>query len=455
MIMPDLFDSSLTGAFSQDKEFLKKTALPIITVSAVTAEDVKASHNLPNNNQKKDIVFSRAHFSMPLAVAKTIWINKVKPESAWIVDPTNYVSSKEYVKVASTELIGKTIARNSFLRWLKESIDKFGRKKLPIIGSIINPLLFLTQEVQKPFLSFHITAGNILLQQGKNVLQVITDPHVRADYLQYANNPNLSWCVFDEATKVELLEKASLLDTPVEESRIYVTGPPIDPVIVKAGSKKQPWRSGNLKLCLTTGGLGTNSNEILAICSQLMPKLAHSNNFQEGLPPLQLLVYCGTHEDLYRKCVKLAQNFQLSPASLVQTSAPLRIIYHPQLTDANNLLLNYGFPWAHGFITKPSGDMAYDAVASGCFLLTLEEWGEWEHAIRQRFEVLGVARRAQARQIIDQLRVLTSAQGRAQSWVESAQRAALTQAKLLAQGSKNIIKAYENFSTHQEQPTQG
>ena len=43
------------------------------------------------------------------------------------------------------------------------------------------------------------------------------------------------------------------------------------------------------------------------------------------------------------------------------------------------------FPWAHTIITKPSGDMAYEAVAAGCTLLFLEPWGEWEENIKKRF----------------------------------------------------------------------
>lgn len=446
--MPDLFDSSLTKPLAEDRQFLLETAIPIITLSAVTKEDLKKTHGLPNNNTEGDIVLSRAHFSMALGVAKAAWEGNLgmvpDPEKAWLVDPTNYITKKDWTSVDLTEEIGKTIARHDFLKTAKDFVDKFGRRKLPIIDSVTNPLLYLTQEIKRPILSMHISAGNVLLEQGKTVLQVITDPHVREDYLTHAENKNLYWCVFDQATKVELLEKAALLDKEVSPERVIVTGPPVDPQVVAAKKGKRPWRSGKLRLVLTTGGLGTNKAEILQICKKLFPRLALSNTHH--YPPLQMIVYCGTHRDIYSEVMAVAKEYRLTPAALVADSAPLRVMYHPQLTDANNLLLKYAFPWADGFITKPSGDMAYDAAAAGCFLLTLNEWGEWEHSIRSRFEHLEISRKAIPDQIDDQLEVLSSAEGKAQSWIETAQSNAIRLGEEYTTGSVQIIAAYKKLS---------
>lgn len=442
--MPDLFDPTLTKPLAEDRTFLEKTAVPIITLSAVTKEDVKRLHGLPNDEISQDIVLSRAHFSMALALAKTAWGKTIDPKEAWLVDPTNYVTKKDWLSVDMTEEIGKTIARHSALKMIKDVIDRFGRNKMPIIDSVTTPLLFLTQQVDRPILSFHISAGNVLLEQGKTVLQVVTDPHVREDYLQHAELDRLRWCVFDEATKIELLEKAALLDMEIDASRVVVTGPPIDPQIVKIRTKKHPWRSGPLKLCIATGGLGTNKGEILQLCKQLFPALAsRQRNHQLTY---QLLIYCGTQKDIYQGVMNIAREFHLTASSLIDESAQLRLIYHPQLTDANNFLLKFGFPWAHGFISKPSGDMAYDAVAAGCFLLTLTEWGEWEHAIRQRFEQLGIARKAQVDKIEEQLLVLCSASGRAESWVEKAQRAALNLRGDFTSGCEHILQTYSKLA---------
>ncbi len=457
--MSKLFDPELEKTLKKDKEYLKKTALPIVTVSATYQEDLKGFHQLPEIDTSTDVVFSRAHYSMALAAAVEAWDKKIDPNKAWVVDPTNYVKSDDWFNVQLTEQVGKTLARLPILKRIKDLIDKFGRKKLPILGSITPPLTFVTQQIDQPILSFHIAAGNILIQQNKDVFQVITDPHVREDYLIHADNPRLTYLVFDHNTKTELLEKARIADKSIDPNRVIVTGPPVDPRIIAVRKNKQPWRSGKLKLCLTTGGLGTNKNEIKQILSQMLPELRKRPN------PYQLMIYAGTHQDIAQMVKKMAGENHVAlneihpqdPADFKQAAkinqpnynqiekeledARLSLIYHPQIVDANELLIRYGFPWADGFITKPSGDMAYDAAASGSFLLTLKEWGEWEHNIREVFSQKGVARKAQVKNIITQLEALKAAQGKAQSWVEQAMNNALNLEDLFIKGTKNILSA--------------
>ncbi len=434
--MPDLFDQALIKTLEEDKNFLEKTKLPIVTVSATFREDLKRLHGLPNNNKTPDIVFSRAHYSMALAIATAAWGTSITPAEAWIVDPTNYVSHKDWFSVTLTEEIGKTIARHSLLKTLKDWVDRFGRSKLPILDSITPPLLYLTSAVPRKILSFHIAAGNIMADQGKKVLQVITDPHVRDEYVLHAGNPRMSYCVFDEATKLEFLEKAAILGKKAEPQRVIVTGPPVDERISAARTRKHAWRSGPLKLCITTGGLGTNKEDILSIVDQLLPLL------RKRPSPLKLLIYTSTHKDIADAVQERARSARVSVEPLTTTHADLRIIHHPQIVDANELLIRYGFPWADGFITKPSGDMAYDAAAAGSFLLTLPEWGEWEENIRERFEQKGVARKAHIDHIAQQLQVLMSSQGKAQSWVEQAMLKAQQLPASYRTGARNIISAY-------------
>lgn len=116
-----------------------------------------------------------------------------------------------------------------------------------------------------------------------------------------------------------------------------------------------------------------------------------------------------------------------------------------QIVDANELLIEYGFPWAHGFVTKPSGDMAYNAVAAGCFLFDAKRWGVWEVSIREHFEHLGISRRLLLEDVLDQLEVLSSAQGKAQSWIESAQRTAHSLPPSFTSGAKTIVKTYRQL----------
>lgn len=438
--MPELFDPVLEKTLRKDKKYLQSTQLPIVTVSGTYQEDLKRMHGLPDIDTTQDIVFSRAHYSMAVGVACQVWGGKQDPKKAWLADPTNYVSADDWFSVQLTDKVGKTIARYPILKTVKDLIDRFGRQKLPILNSITEPLLYLTENVNQPILSLHIATGNILVGQGKTVLQVITDPHVRYDYVTYADQPNLYYCVFDENTKLELLEKAALQDKKLDASRIFVTGSPVDPRIVACRDKKTPWRSGVLKIALTTGGLGTNKTEIEQLLLQFLPELRRQK------PALKLIVYAGTHHDIATMVRETAKQHRVAVGADNDRSAKLRLLYHPQIVDANELLIKYAFPWAHGFITKPSGDMTYDAVAAGCFVLTLREWGEWEHQIREIFEQQDISRRANVEQILTQLAVLQSAQGKAQSWIEKAMHNVLRIDRLYLNGAKNIVAAYKQVS---------
>lgn len=439
--MPSLFDAHLTQTYRQDKKYLEQTALPIITVSASYREDLKRMHGLPDNNVTRDIVFSRAHYSMALGVAVAVWKDKINPKKAWVVDPTNYVSQDKWRSITLTETIGKTIARNPLLKTLKDLVDKFGRSKLPILDSITPPLLYLTENIRRPILSFHIAAGNILAEQGKPVVQVITDPHIREEYITNAGRKNIWFCVFDDHTKTEFLEKAKLLDIKADSDRVVVTGPPIDPRVIAAAENKKPWQPGKpLKICLTTGGLGTNKKELLNVLEQLLPELRGQK------PQYKLVVYASTHLDIAEDVIELAEAEKVKIGKVSDKTANLRLIYHPQIMDANEMLIKYGFPWAHGFITKPSGDMAYDAALSGSFVLTLAEWGEWELRIREIFEQRGISRKCLSENILDQLEVLQAKNGGQDSWITRAMLETSNLEGVFKKGAKNIAEVVKKAS---------
>lgn len=459
-----LLDPSLRKTKKLDKEYLHKTEVPLITVSGTYREDLKGVYDLPEDDSRHDLVFSRAHFSMTIAAAVTAWKNKIDPKKAWIVDPTNYVVQQDWASVLMVEKIGKIVARYSFLKMLKDFIDKFARRKLPILASITPPLMDVTRGIRRPILSFHIAAGNILLEQDRPVVQVITDPHVREEYLANCEKPHAYYCVFDEATKEEFLQKAHKLDKKINEKRVIITGPPIDPRILKIGEKKPVWNGKRpLRLCLTTGGLGTNKPEIEAIVKQMVPQL------KKAKPNYQLMIYAGTHRDIKDMVTSIAENndvsyreitahdpaefaigsqLSLDPEKAPEISAPLTVIYHPQIIDANELLIHYGFPWADGFISKPSGDMAYDAVASGAFLLTLSEWGEWENNIRAKFRAHGVSKIAETNDIVKQLEKISHKSHETASWVIRAMkktRVLEEEDPFFRSGTKNILKAFREI----------
>lgn len=436
--MSNSFDPLL---YELDKSRLESTGVPILTVSASFREDIKGWYGFEENEATPDVVFSRAHYSMAMGIAQVLWQGEPNPEKAWIVDPTNYVTSKDWQRVKFTEFVGKTIARNPILKVTKDFIDKFGRGKLPILKSIEPPLLYVTKEVKKPILSLHIATGNILAEHGFTVVQVVTDPHVREEYVLHADKPTMTYCVFDERTKYEFLEKAAFLKKKVDPEKVIVTGPPVDPRIITARKRKAAWRRGAVNLCLTTGGLGTNKEEIKSILEQLLPELRKQN------PVVNVVVYAGTQTDIAGMVTDLAKEHRVSLGKFSDSRARLRLLYHPQITDANELLIQYAFPWADGFITKPSGDMAYDAVAAGCFLLTLKEWGVWEENIRHVFEQKSISRKLETKRVIEQLTFLTQAHNhRSQSWIETAMNNAFTIDKLFLRGSENILEVYKEVS---------
>ena len=92
--------------------------------------------------------------------------------------------------------------------------------------------------MHRPIISLHNETGNVLAGVGKKVLQVITDPYVRNEYLDYAHLSTMRFAVFDEKTKTDTIERAKLLNKKLDPDRVIVTGPPIDPRIVACASHK-------------------------------------------------------------------------------------------------------------------------------------------------------------------------------------------------------------------------
>ncbi len=476
----------LKKIYQIDKKLLEKTQVPIITISASFREDLKGLHHQKERDTNTDIVLSRAHYSMALGVAMQAWGTKIDPKKAWFVDSTNYVSNAAFKGVQMTDFIGKTIARWPILKSLKDIVDKFGRSKMPILDNVTPPTIYLGSNVKKTILSMHIVTGNILANEGKKVMQMITDPHVRSDYLQNAHLPNMRFLVFDEATKEAFFDLAKKIGKKIPQNQIkdkvIVTGPPIDPRIVDCNQKKEIWNQARpLKICLTTGGLGTNKTEIKSILEQILPVLKkQALREKTDLVKTELVFYAGTHKDHLDMAIEIAKsnnldyqiinpkdpsNFSINAKTTLKSEAingRFSIIYHPQIVDANELLIQKAFPFADVFISKPSGDMAYDAVVSGSALLTLKEWGEWEYNVRAIFERNGTAMPAQTEDIVKQLIKLTqnnnstfrtknlesatlptpNLENKEQdSWIAIAMKNSKKLDKNFYQGAKNILKA--------------
>ncbi len=452
-----LLNHQTVSLLEKDKHILERTRFPIVTVSATFREDLKQFYGMVHDPLMRDVVFSRAHFSMAFGVAVHAWMSSGADREcplsekitapcdtaiAWLVDPTNYVRSEDWSKIQSTEYIGRKLARNAFLKWVKDQVDTFVRNKLPITGAITPPLLHLFEHVDRPIISFHYEAGNILGGTGKRIVQVVTDPHVRDQYLTLSHLPNMKYCVMDEKTKEDFIEKAEMMDKRVDPDRIIVTGPPIDPRIVAARKKKNPFllKKRPLRLCITTGGLGTNKDEIHEILHLLFDLLKVEH------PPIQLLCYGGTNHDFTLMVQNIAKEKGIEIGELENENAGFRLIHGKHIVGINEQLIAYAFPWADGLITKPSGDMAYDAVAAGCFLLLLAPWGDWERNIQEVLEQRGVARRANVSHIKEQLEILASPiLHHHDSWFAKAQQNALDLPPLFLNGAKNILNVAKQW----------
>lgn len=430
----------------EERHLLETVEVPIVTVSATFKEELEEKFGEKPSEVTPDVTFSRAHYSMAQAVAVAATKSK---KTFWLIDPTNYVSARDWPKIMFTQKMGRLIARNPLLKELKDIMDTRLRNQLPLTSAIKEPLTYVTGRVTRPIISLHYEAGNVLLENGKKVLQVVTDPHVRPQYLSQADK-QVVWAVFDERTKAELLELGYVLGHNIDERRVVVTGCPVDPRIVQRdknhrlrgflGLGKSKLASGSrpLRLAITTGGLGTNYGEIEELLENLAPALRAKK--------VQVVAYASVHEDFASMFTNFAKSHDIRLGDLSDTHASFRIIWGSDVIESSELLLDHVFPWADGFITKPSGDMAYEAVTAGCFLLTLKPWGVWEENIRAYFEQLGVSVRADKENIVRQLDGLSTVKVEGnKTWVELALTRAQKLSRTLSRGAFNILRLHSQL----------
>lgn len=366
----------LKKALEHHRDSFGEAQVPVITISATYRKELADKFDVLLSHKGSDVVFSRAHYSMAEAVSRAAEEMELAHHMS---DPTNFVSAKDWKKVEFTETIGQLMARYKLLKQLKDKIDTVARSKLPITEAVSKPLDYMTEKIKCPPISLHYEVGNLLCKLKKTVVQVVTDPHVRPQYLDALPSEKITYCVFDDETKKEFFKQAEKQNKQVDKDQVVVTGPPVDPRIARIGKSKKEFPKGRpLRLAITTGGLGTNLTEIKEALQQLTPLLKPEEK-------VQLFLYAGTHEDFRDFFEDYAKGENIRVGNLDEEDADIRILYEDSIIDANNNLIEHMFPWADGVMTKPSGDMAYDAAAAGCFMLFLEPWGPWEGNIQERF----------------------------------------------------------------------
>lgn len=423
----------LAKAIQNEKSLLEKATVPILTISATYRKELADKYHTIVHTPS-DVIFSRAHYSMAEAVRQTAHEMQL---STYMCDPTNYVSHKEWLKVEITETTGQLMARHRLLKWLKDKIDTKARNKLPINKAVTLPTQYLIEKISMPIVSLHYEIGNILVKLGKKVVQVVTDPHVRPQYLECLPTNKIVYCLFDEETKKYFMTEAKKQKKQISDQQLIVTGPPVDPRISKSGLiEKKLEKNKPINLGVCTGGLGTNLSEIKKVLEILKPYLKSPEK-------VRLFLYAGTHRDFRNFFEDFAQKNNIRIGNIDQTSARIRILYEDSIIDANKNLIRHMFPWAHGVITKPSGDMAYDAAAAGCFLLFLEPWGEWEENIQRRFVKRQIGFDLDIKKDYQDLKSLLNLE-RNQKLVSALQNSHHFSLKC-NQGTKNILKVQQKF----------
>lgn len=431
-ISPSINELDLPNTLAADKKRLQEVDVPIVTTSASFRSDIFKSFGEKSNLRDRDIVFSRGHFSMSVALLQE---SHELGLSSWLIDPINYVSKADWNKLKTIVFIGQLIAKFPFLKHVKDSTDALTRGNLPITRAITKPLLFATAEDDTPIISVHYETGNILAKTGRTVLQVVTDPHIRPQYLREAGRKNITFAVFNTETKKEFLQKTKAGGVDLEGNRIVVTGPPVDPRVVRARKKKSTdsIKQRPLRLAITTGGLGQNSDEIQGCLKSLAEKVKNGE--------YQLILYASTLPRFKEMYEDFAKSINVSSEVLDDESAPIRMIYSTSVVEANQKLIEYAFSWADGFITKPSGDMAYDAAAAGCFILSLSPWGTWEKNVQKIFSNLSILKEADSQNLSKQLEELEK-----DGWLHAAINNALKIDKLFLNGAKNIVELQQRLA---------
>lgn len=432
---PSSTDFLFKDILIREKKELEKVEVPIATVSASFMREL-ARHLDGEEPDREEVILSRAHYSQAVAVVSAC---RRLGKSLWLIDPLNYVSGGLWPKVLFAERIGQAAARVGILKKLKDFSDSIVRDRLPIAEAVREPLVFAFEKVERPVICFHYEAGNILLEAGKTVLDVVTDPFVRNQYIKYADNPRLFWAVFDRETKAELIEKARKINKQVPEERVIVTGPPVDPRIIEARKKKNPKKifGRPLRLAVLTGGLGANKEEIRMVVDKLL------NCTRRGLCWVQLIGYGGTHHDFEEMYQRLAHIHGIKVGEIGDQKAIFRVIYAEEenIVEANEKLIKYVFPWADGLVTKPSGDMAYDGAAAGCFLLFLTPWGEWEANVHRIFEKREIGYDLDFNNADREINRLLD-----EGWIERAIENALNLPDLFLKGAENIVRSQAMIS---------
>ena len=117
-------DLDLPKTLHNDRHRLENVQVPIVTVSASFRSDI-AKILGERARDTGELAFSRAHFSMAIAVYEQA---REMGLSSWLVDPVNYLGHDSWANLEKVEYVGKLIARNPILKKVKDIVCTRDRK---------------------------------------------------------------------------------------------------------------------------------------------------------------------------------------------------------------------------------------------------------------------------------------------------------------------------------------
>lgn len=417
--MSNLIDAQLAKRFRADQQSLADTQVPILIYSSVVRSG-------------KVIGQSRTQLALALTVAEQFWGARIQADKAWITDASASMSSAQWSQLYHQTPTKQSAVNSMWLSHLKSWLS--GVDAPPTNPATINTLLlYLTKSIERPIVSFSSILSELLLNQGKQVIHVVSDATASKRLLHLGLHPNVMLIVFDQNIKHDLVEQAELTQQPIDARKIEVVQLPVIQRLLSKNQRKLAWRSGSLRLLVDASGNFSSASSDVQLVKQLVRGVAHL------AVPIKLLLYCGTDTKTAQKLATVVQQARLTVAPLADTQAPIRLIADPSLTLAEQQLDQLGWRWAHGCLCSPTVDWLAAAVASSNFLLTKPARTDWEADLVRQLHTLGVSTQVHEEHVLEQLESLMRAGVRGQSWIERAMHTS-HRARAQLTGTQQITK---------------
>jgi len=345
----------------QDK--LAKADIPVITI----AGSVQIGGYL-----------TMAHDSMMQAFLEAAENKKIE---AYGVDVLDYLTTeKERKGILDMAKLPRIVVRTEMgSRLLHNPIVQKLRGGLGFEEVLKDKILKLVDKVSKDkvIVTYHYGTAKTLVEAGYKVLVAVTDPSVELthngyfDFLNSENKDRVFYGTMDKETKDWFIKEIGIPKKNIKEVGCFVS-----PKIIKAGSKKIKNREKRWEECtqgeerfhisLFTGGLGTNFWEMRDAVLNLVPLLCDEK--------ITIDVFFNTNTDLDKHLKDVLKK--------VCCKEKISIFSSIDKEELNNKSIEI-FKKTDLVLTKPSGDKAFEALASAAIPLFLFPLHPHEIMIRE------------------------------------------------------------------------